>query len=222
MEKTKISLFVFVLVSLLDITGILFEIPLLVLIFKPLVLLSLMLLYFVTATKINKIYVLALVCSFFGDVLLMYVGDVYFTFGLVSFLLAHLIFIKIIVDRFQKPDLSKIIMSIIPFAILFIGIIYFLKDDLNELFIPVVIYGFTISTFGVVAMLDYMNTRTDQSFLMFVGAVIFISSDSILAINKFYNTTQVLEVFVMATYIVAQFLIYKSMVAEGKLEKFKV
>lgn len=217
MKKGKIALFVFALVSLLDIAGILFQIPVLILIFKPLVLLSLMLLYVVTATKINKIYILALVCSFFGDVFLMYEGDVYFMIGLASFLIAHIVFIKIIVNRLQKSDFSRIIKAIIPFAMLFFGIIYFLKDDLNELFIPVVIYGFTISTFGVVAMLDYINTKTDQSFLMFVGAVIFISSDSILAVNKFYNTTEVFEVFIMSTYIVAQFLIYKSMVTTQSL-----
>jgi uncharacterized membrane protein YhhN len=67
-------------------------------------------------------------------------------------------------------------------------------------------------------MLDYVNTKTTQSFLMFVGALIFISSDSILAINKFYNTTQIFAVLIMITYIVAQYLIYRSMVASQRLK----
>jgi uncharacterized membrane protein YhhN len=206
------------MVSLLDMAGILFEIPVLIQIFKPLILVSLIVLYLFSAISINKFYVLALICSFLGDVFLMYKGERYFIVGLISFLVAHLIFIKIVTSKLQKTTISKIITSIIPFLILFFGLIYFLKDNLSELLIPIIIYGLTISTFGVLAMLNYLITKNNKSFLMFVGAVIFISSDSILAINKFYYTTKVMEVLIMATYIVAQFLIYKSMIKAESLK----
>jgi uncharacterized membrane protein YhhN len=219
MNKSKVVLIVFILVSLLDMVGILFEIPVLIQIFKPLILVSLILLYITSAVSINKLYVLALICSFFGDVFLMYKGEKYFIIGLISFLIAHLIFIKIVTIKLQKTTISKIITSIIPFLLLFIGLIYFLKDNLSELLIPVIIYGLTISTFGVLAMLNYLITKNNISLLMFLGAVIFISSDSILAINKFYYSTKIMEVLIMATYIAAQFLIYKSMT---KTESLKV
>jgi len=218
MGKSKIVLLVFVVVSLLDITGILFKIPILIKLFKPFILLSLMALYAVSVSERNKTYMLALLFSFMGDFFLIFEGELYFIVGLVSFLIAHLFFIKIVFGRLQKSTISKILVSIFPFLTLFLFLIFFLKDTLNELLIPVIIYGFTISIFGVVAMLDYVNTKTTQSFLMFVGALIFISSDSILAINKFYNTTQIFAVLIMITYIVAQYLIYRSMVASQRLK----
>ena len=218
MGKSKIVLLVFMVVSLLDITGILFKIPILIKLFKPFILLSLMALYAVSVSERNKTYILALLFSFMGDFFLIFEGELYFIVGLVSFLIAHLFFIKIVFGRLQKSTISKILVSIFPFLTLFLFLIFFLKDTLNELLIPVIIYGFTISTFGVVAMLDYLNTKTTQSFLMFVGAVIFISSDSILAIHKFYNTTQIFAVLIMITYIVAQYLIYRSMVTGQRLK----
>lgn len=218
MGKSKIVLLVFMVVSLLDITGILFKIPILIQLFKPFILLSLMALYAVSVSERNKTYILALLFSFMGDFFLIFEGELYFIVGLVSFLIAHLFFIKIVFGRLQKSTISKILVSIFPFLTLFLFLIFFLKDTLNELLIPVIIYGFTISIFGVVAMLDYVNTKTTQSFLMFVGALIFISSDSILAINKFYNTTQIFAVLIMITYIVAQYLIYRSMVAGQRLK----
>jgi uncharacterized membrane protein YhhN len=218
MGKSKIVLLVFVVVSLLDITGILFKIPILIQLFKPFILLSLMALYVVSVSERNKTYILALLFSFMGDFFLIFEGELYFIVGLVSFLIAHLFFIKIVFGRLQKSTISKILVSIFPFLTLFLFLIFFLKDTLNELLIPVIIYGFTISIFGVVAMLDYVNTKTTQSFLMFVGALIFISSDSILAINKFYNTTQIFGVLIMITYIIAQYLIYRSMVAGQRLK----
>ena len=51
---------------------------------------------------------------------------------------------------------------------------------------------------------------------MFFGALVFIVSDAVLAINKFYYAALVLQVAVMVTYISAQYLIYTSMVLDEK------
>jgi uncharacterized membrane protein YhhN len=214
MGKIKLALLVFVLVSVLEIVGVLFKIPMLVLIFKPLILLSLIALYAVSVSKRNKIYILALIFSFFGDVFLMFDGELFFMVGLVSFLIAHLIFIKIVVNRLQKPTVSRVVFSLAPFLILLLFLIFFLKPYLKELLFPVIIYGITISIFGMVSMLDYLNTKSKKSLFMFIGAIIFICSDGLLAINKFYSANAILALLVMITYIIAQYFIYKSMILE--------
>lgn len=214
MGKIKLALLVFVLVSVLEIVGILFKIPMLVLIFKPLILLSLIALYAVSVSKRNKIYILALIFSFFGDVFLMFDGELFFMVGLVSFLIAHLIFIKIVVNRLQKSTFSSVVFSVAPFLILLLFLIFFLKPYLKELLFPVIIYGITISIFGMVSMLDYLNTKSKKSLFMFIGAIIFICSDGLLAINKFYSANAILALLVMITYIIAQYFIYKSMILE--------
>ena len=80
--------------------------------------------------------------------------------------------------------------------------------------VPVIIYGLTISTFGAVSFLDFLNTKSKKSLLMLLGAVVFMVSDSLLAINKFYNPAHILEVFVMITYVLAQYLIFRSMILD--------
>ena len=212
MNKLKIALVVFVLVSVVDIIGIVFKLPFIVYAFKPLVLLSLLALYTLSVSKRNKWYILALVFSFLGDVFLLFEGQLFFMIGLVSFLIAHLLFIKIILGWLTKSSLYTIIVAFIPFLITFSGLIYMLKDSLNELLIPVIIYGITISLFGVVSLLNYLNTKTVKALWMFFGALVFITSDSILAINKFYFSKEIFGILVMVTYIVAQYLIYRSMI----------
>ena len=214
MGKIKLALLVFVLVSVLEIVGILFKIPMLVLIFKPLILLSLIALYAVSVSKRNKIYILALIFSFFGDVFLMFDGELFFMVGLVSFLIAHLIFIKIVVNRLQKSTFSSVVFSVAPFLILLLFLIFFLKPYLKELLFPVIIYGITISIFGMVSMLDYLNTKSKKSLFMFIGAIIFICSDGLLAINKFYCANAIFTVLGMITYIISQYFIYRSMILE--------
>lgn len=61
---------IFFTVSFLDITGVVLQSSLLQLIFKPLIMPCLILLYFVSTKSVNKWYVAAMFFSFLGDVLL--------------------------------------------------------------------------------------------------------------------------------------------------------
>jgi len=210
----KVAFFVFVLVSLFDIVGVLFKVPDLIFIFKPFILLSLLFLYSSSVLVRNKWYVIALIFSFFGDVFLLYSGQSLFIMGLVSFLLAHFIFISIVLKRIQKTSFLKIISSVIPFLVVFILLIFGLKESLNEMLLPVIIYGLTISTFGIVSLVDFQNRKSQKSLFMLLGAMVFMISDSVLAINKFYNASHLFEIIIMSTYIAAQYLIFRSMVLE--------
>jgi len=160
---------------------------------------------------------MALELSFFGDVLLLFTGKLFFIAGLVFFLLAHVLFIKIVISRIKESNLLKVIFSAIPFLIVFAFLIFTLKNSLQEMLLPVIIYGLTISTFGTVSLIDFLNKKSKKSMLMLFGAIFFMISDSLLAINKFYNPAHVLEVVVMVTYVLAQYLIFKSMVQKNDL-----
>jgi len=216
MNKIKVFFFAFVLVSILDIIGIIFKIPSLIFIFKPLILPFLLVLYVKSVSKRNRIYIMALIFSFFGDVFLLFSGELYFIIGLVSFLITHFLFIKIVVGEIQKTPIVRIILSAILFFMVFSLLIFFLKNSLGELLIPVIIYGLVISTFGAVSLIDYLNKNSKKSLLMLIGASVFIVSDAVLAINKFYESAHLFEIIVMITYVLAQYLIYRSMILDKK------
>ncbi|MDF1516475.1 MAG: lysoplasmalogenase family protein, partial [Lutibacter sp.] len=55
--------------------------------------------------------------------------------------------------------------------------------------------------------------------IMLFGAVIFMISDSLLAINKFYNPAHILEIFVMITYVLSQYFIFRSMAQKNAMQK---
>lgn len=216
MNKTKVAFLFFVMASLLDIVGIIFSVPILVYIFKPLIIFSLLFLYVFSLPKRLKWYVIALEFSFFGDVLLVFEGELFFILGLISFLFVHLLFIKIVIDRIQKTNLKSVFVSSFPFLIVFVLLMFILKDSLNELLIPVIIYGLVISIFGAVTLIDFLKTKSKLALFMLIGAVIFIISDATLALNKFYSPSHFFEILVMVTYISAQYFIFKSMLLSKK------
>lgn len=214
----KIALFIFISVATLDLLGIIFKIEVLRLVFKPLILLSLIALYKISVgKKTNKTFVLALVFSFFGDVFLLFEGELYFMLGLGSFLIAHLFFIKVVVSWWKKGKPRTIVLTAIPFGVLVSGLILFLKDHLGEMLLPVIVYAMVIGLFGTVATVLYKQRKTKVALTMMLGAFVFMCSDTILSINLFYKPMMVLNILVMCTYVLAQYLIYKAVVLKEEL-----
>ena len=210
-NKTIILSIIFFASAIFDIIGVAANISWLQNIIKPLIILSLITLYYIAATERNKWYVLALFFSFLGDVFLLDKNG-YFLLGIGSFLITQILFIKIIISQLRKVANHQIFISALPFTVYFIVLILIVKDNLNELLTPVIIYGITISVFGMVSLLYYLINKTKKSQLLLVGAILFIASDSMIALNKFHEPKFMYPVAIMITYILAQYLIYRFMV----------
>lgn len=154
----------------------------------------------------------ALTFSWIGDVILMFAdkGELYFIFGLVSFLISHILYIVLFSKQGNTTDYRKNII----FWIAFILIILYLKSMLTLLFpklgdlkIPVSIYALTISIMLLVALKGYFSWKKPANISILFGAMFFVTSDSILAINKFYEPLPYAAFLIMFTYLVAQFAI---------------
>ncbi len=218
MRNRKLIFGVFVLVVILDLIGIVTGNQLLRFIFKPMIILLLMTYYSLIIEPENKMYLAALFLCFIGDVLLLFDSKLNFMLGLASFLIAHLLFIKIVAGRLIKSSMSQKIKAIMPFAFIVTALIFLLKDTLGDLLIPVIVYALVITSFGVISVLNYMTKRNVPSLFLVGGATFFILSDATLAINKFYEHQEYFPVFVMITYVFAQYMICKYMITQENKE----
>ncbi|HTM97484.1 MAG TPA: lysoplasmalogenase, partial [Pedobacter sp.] len=78
---------------------------------------------------------------------------------------------------------------------------------LGEMKIPVIIYAITISLMGVMAFSRFGRVNSGSYKLIAIGAILFVTSDAFLAINRFMHSFQYSGVVIMATYMAAQYLI---------------
>ena len=216
MKNNKLYLGVFIAVSILYVIGIVLNNEILKFVFKPLIMISLLAYYLSLVNKKHSLYIGAVIFSFLGDVFLLFDGELNFMFGLVSFLIAHLFFIWMVVKQLKKSAINKKIIASVPFVISFSALLSLLKDSLGEMLIPVVVYGMVISVFGAVALLNNLIFKSKSSLYLFSGAVSFVVSDSLLALNKFYQPQEYYPVIVIITYMVAQYLICKSVIENSE------
>ncbi|HEY8399172.1 MAG TPA: lysoplasmalogenase [Flavihumibacter sp.] len=172
---------------------------------------ALLLYYVVNAPKQSNRWLvyLAIVASWLGDLFLMQQGSGYFMAGLASFLLAHVFYIVIfrqLIDR-DKPVRRKTgwIIGIVIYVIL---LIYWLFQHMdNGLKIPVLVYALTIA--GMLLLAIQVDTERRSSLLV-PGAILFVVSDSLLAINKFVQPFPLAGVAIMVSYGLAQLFIIHS------------
>ncbi len=188
---------------------------------KPLLLLSL-LVYFITNAKVNQnttFYLMlgTLFCSLLGDVFLLFENrsGLFFTLGLAAFLIAHILFVLVFVKKWNKNAPANfwwITLLLLSYGVL---LFFILKDYLDALKAPVLFY-----ILGILAMVISSYRRKGNvpqlSFdLVFIGALFFVLSDSVLAIDKFMTTIPLAHITVMGTYATAQYLITKGVLAQG-------
>ena len=131
----------------------------------------------------------------------------FFLLGLSSFLIAHLFYIIFFHKvRVQEQVKSKISLLAIV-VIYYLGLIILLSPHLGSMAIPVRIYGIVISFMFMLAlhMLFIQNKQAGK--WMMLGALPFVLSDSVLAINKFYQPFEQAGIIIMLTYGFAQLFI---------------
>lgn len=179
---------------------------------KPLLML-LLAVYFISSTEtsssLKKWMILALFFSWAGDVLLIFESSNanFFIFGLVAFLLAHIFYIVLFDQIRVKEKFKQSLIPLLPIAVYYIILISLLQPTLGGMQKPVSIYGLVISFMLSFAIDLWRLKDKTTSFLIIFGALLFITSDSLLAINKFYKQFEYAGIAVMATYGFAQLLI---------------
>ena len=178
---------------------------------KPLILASLILFFYLRSNhlmlKTRRLMLLALSFSLIGDVLIIFddISKNYFLAGLISFLLAHIMYIIVFLEK--RNNSIKPIAYITILLIYAFGLFYLLKDGLEDMLIPVIIYVIAILTMAITASLRKENGSSLSYNLVLVGALLFVISDSFIALNKFYITITNEHLIIMSTYALAQYCI---------------
>ena len=73
------------------------------------------------------------------------------------------------------------------------------------------VYALILIVMVLNSVFRYGRTINASFWLVFVGSIFFMLSDSVLAINKFFSPVTAAGFWVMSTYILAQFLIIQGL-----------
>ena len=181
------------------------------LVFKPLTLILIIVIatIFPATESYYKIFIISgLLLSLLGDTFLIY-PEQHFKIGLIAFLIGHICYI---IAFTVSSGVHFTFWIFLPISI--IGILY-LRSILpysGKMKIPVMIYIIIIVIMSWMAMERLNYIPTVGTILAVMGAVLFMISDAVLALNKFRKPFISAELIILATYFTAQWLLAVSVI----------
>ena len=183
---------------------------------KPLLMITLGFFYFQhvqsNLNKRDKIVLFALFFSCLGDTFLMFQkqNQLFFLLGLGSFLLAQVCYVLL----FQQEGESRHFRWL-PFISYSCLLLFFLLNKPPSDFkIPIIIYSVVITLMGIRASERKVSDKSYQ--LVLIGAILFILSDSLIALSKLVVNIPLSGLWIMAPYVVAQYLIIQGLLVSRR------
>ena len=174
---------------------------------KPLLMPLLIAYYVLTAQDINILIILALFFGLLGDIFLLKSEQLNIMLGIASFFLGHVFYITYFLISIDFTFPPYFYLIIIPYIIIILGLFKLLYHHMGELRIPGLLYMIIITLMSFTTAIRYDAVKFIPYLLPLIGSLLFITSDTVLAIGLFKKEVKYGGVIVMFTYILAQTLI---------------
>lgn len=220
MTKSQLLIILYVILSVIEITGDILGNPYIVYATKPLLMPTLFIWFLSEVkapSKFKKIIAASIVGAFFGDTFLMFLpfNELFFLLGLGSFLVGQVLYgwgfiVNIKASKTESSKSYNLIMTLI-FAGFYAGLMTLLFPSLGEFMVPVFVYGLAICFMGLTAAFRYKKVDPSSFYYILIGALTFVVSDTFIALDKFYfpGGFPYAQAVIMVTYCTAQYLLVK-------------
>lgn len=141
----------------------------------------------------------ALAFSMLGDVLLALDGQRLFVFGLGAFLLAHLSYLVA-----MRPFAGHRPLLLLPYAAFAAGVLSLMWPGLGAMAVPVLGY------IGVILTMSYGTWCSSRRNAWLIGGgLLFISSDCLIGLNRFWQPLPGAGLWIMLSYYAAQYALVR-------------
>ncbi|MCS6818540.1 MAG: lysoplasmalogenase, partial [Chitinophagales bacterium] len=143
----------------------------------------------------------------------------FFFAGLGAFLITHVLYINCYIKMMGKNEgfLKRFPLYASPLLIYFVALMFLVFPKLQGVLrFPVAVYSITILLMVLCAMNLFSLVSKKIFFNIFSGALLFMISDSLIALDKFVSPIAFAGVFIMAFYVGGQYLIIKGFALHSK------
>jgi uncharacterized membrane protein YhhN len=184
-------------------------------VFKPLTTFTILLIALLSPPPYRPGYhipiVLGLLFSLIGDVLLMLPRD-RFLAGLLSFLAALVCYTVAFVNVAGFPVAWPAMIVLAAYGVLLLARLW---PHLGGYRVPVMVYAAVLLLMCTAAFHQLAQQTAPRAWLAFIGAVLFVISDSLLALDRFAAAgAKPRQTLVLSSYFAAQWLIAVSVTRE--------
>lgn len=184
-EKLIIGLYF--VVATIEVTAELFSYKPFLFVFKPLISIVLMVLYWNTSNLRNPLFFVTILFSLITNVFFIYSTENILFLGLVAFFIHRLLMIYYIVKLIKLKDFIPLLIATIPFMFFFFYLLSITNGLTNRSYGILMIQNILISIIAGITVSDYvMNNGKKDTIWLFIFGLISITQYFIVFIEKYY------------------------------------
>ena len=185
LEKLIVTLYF--AVAAIEVTAELFSYKPFLFIFKPLISVVLMLLYWMTSNQRNPLFFVIILFSLITNVFFIYDTEAMLFLGLIAFFIHRILMIYYIIKLVKLKDYIPLAIAMIPFMFIF----FYLLSITNELAMRsygiLIIQNILISILAGIALSDFvMNDGKKETTWLFIFGLLSATQYFIVFIDKYY------------------------------------
>lgn len=154
--------------------------------FKPLLIPTLMVLYYATSAKRNFIYLISLVFALLSNVFFLWEAQNFLLYGIVAFMVYRILSIIVVVRLVDKILIVPFIIATLPFLFIFSCLINLTMTTDSPSFYPTIINGLLIAALAGIALSNYVLNDNKANSWLAISTLLFIVLVFLFMIQKYY------------------------------------
>lgn len=181
-------------------------------IFKPLISILLMILYWNTSVQKNPLFFIAILFSLITNTFFIPNTEKMLFIGLLFFFVHRILMIYYIVKLTKLRDYIPLCIAVVPFIFLFFYLLSISTGITSKSYIILIIQNVSISIIGGIAVSDYVMNDVKKSPLLLIFGLVSVTQYFIVFIEKYYLSSLAPTVFrplAMTLNIAVYYIFYK-------------
>jgi hypothetical protein len=156
-------------------------------VFKPLISIVLMVLYWNTSNQRNPLFFWIILFSLITNVFFIYDTETMLFLGLIAFFIHRLLMIYFIIKSIKLKDFIPLFIAMIPFIFFFFYLLSITSELTSRSYGILIIQNILISIIAGIALSDYvMNSGKKDTTSLFIFGVLSVTQYFIVFIEKYY------------------------------------
>jgi len=169
--------------------------------------------HYVTTSKQKKnIYILALLFASVGDLLFSSSTIDFKMMGIGCFILFNISIINLCCEKIGLFNSSKVILSGLPFFIIFLSIfLYLFSNDINSEIYLIILYFISLSLLCSFTIYYYLKTKLKAPLFILIGALLLFITNITKAVEYFNTAINIAKIINIGCYAASHYFFYKAM-----------
>ena len=202
-------LYLFFIVSLIEIIAEYNEDKFLIWITKPFILPFLITYYLSLTKKVNYYFLIAMACSWIANLLFIENTLTWIIYASIFFLIYRILIIYIVMNKVKMPSLVPLIIGSIPFIFIYATITFSTYTVMGDDIYLFLIHGIFTIFLGGLSLGNYIMISNKSNFVLFFSTMLFALTQLLFVLIVFYQQENIFHAIAMGMFAIGQFLLTK-------------